>query len=513
MATQQQAVSAKKRYNQLSSTRKPYVERAVKNAKLTIPLLFPDEGTTGTTQFKTPYQSVGSQGVNNLTAKLGLALMPPNTPFFRLALGDVIKKAIKQQNLDVQQSEIEQQLSMLERRIMHYMDTQQMRVTILEGLSQLIVAGNVLFFLPPKEGGMKMYRLSNYVISRDSVGNVLEIVTKDTLSYGSLPQTARAAIAQKQANSDIPLDKKFDIYTYTALDATTERYNSFQEIDGNVIAGSQQVYPKNVVPWIAARIKKADGESYGRSFIDEYYGDLSTLESLWKAVVEMAAVASFVVYLVSPNAQTRIKDLQNAQSGEFVYGKEGDVVPLFLNKTMDLQVAQQCIQTIEQRLQWAFMLNSVVQRDAERVTAEEIRYVAQELDNVVGGIYAILTQELQLPLINCVMNQMKVKGLLPDLPTGEKGVEPTIITGVEALGRGQDYNKLVTFMQTIQQTPEMLARVNLGAVIKDYASSLGLNATELIKSDAEMQAEMEQAQQAQMQQQIAPEVVRQAGQQ
>ncbi|UZT50437.1 head-to-tail connector protein [Enterobacter phage 04_vB_Eclo_IJM] len=31
---------------------------------------------------------------------------------------------------------------------------------------------------------------------------------------------------------------------------------------------------------------------------------------------------------------------------------------------------------IEQRLGWAFLLNSAVQRNAERVTAEEIRYVA-----------------------------------------------------------------------------------------------------------------------------------------
>lgn len=59
---------------------------------------------------------------------------------------------------------------------------------------------------------------------------------------------------------------------------------------------------------------------------------------------------------------------------------------------------------IESRLSYAFMLNSAVQRSGERVTAEEIRYVANELEDTLGGIYSILSQELQLPLANTLLN-------------------------------------------------------------------------------------------------------------
>lgn len=48
------------------------------------------------------------------------------------------------------------------------------------------------------------------------------------------------------------------------------------------------------------------------------------------------------------------------------------------------------------------LLNSAVQRNGERVTAEEIRYVAGELEDTLGGVYSLLSQELQLSLIRRV---------------------------------------------------------------------------------------------------------------
>lgn len=69
-----------------------------------------------------------------------------------------------------------------------------------------------------------------------------------------------------------------------------------------------------------------------------------------------------------------------------------------------MQIAKMTADAIESRLSYAFMLNSAVQRSGERVTAEEIRYVANELEDTLGGIYSILSQELQLPLANTLLN-------------------------------------------------------------------------------------------------------------
>ena len=105
-----------------------------------------------------------------------------------------------------------------------------------------------------------------------------------------------------------------------------------------IIPGSEQTYPKDASPWIPLRLRKMDGEAYGRSFVDEYLGDLKALEALSKSVTETAAIASNIIFLVNPNAQTRISELQKAKPGDFVRGRPEDITALQINKTGDLQI-------------------------------------------------------------------------------------------------------------------------------------------------------------------------------
>lgn len=493
--------TAKSRYTKLEGDRKNYTDRAEKCAKYTIPMAFPKDTDTASTNYETPYQSIGARGVNNLTSKLMLALFPPNAPFFRLSLGDEVKQALTDDPDTMQQWE--EALSKIERKVQSYMENHQIRTTMSEALLQLIIAGNVLLFLPPAEGGMRLYRLNSYVINRDGIGNVIEIVAKETLAYAALPEEAQNLIEQDEVDPD----KSYDVYTHTYLEGDV--YQSYQEIEGQVIGGTEQTYPKDKSPWIPLRLKKMDGESYGRSFVDEYLGDLKVLEALCKSVAQVAAVASNILYLVNPNAVTRISELSKAKSGDFVRGKIEDIQILQVNKTSDLQIASAEIQQIEGRLSYAFLLNSAVQRNAERVTAEEIRYVANELEDTVGSIYSILSQELQLPLVKRFMVQMTKEGAIPDMPEGAQGVEPMIVTGIEALGRGHDLNNLDTFIRYAQVFPEAFQNnVKQAEILRQIATSLGIDASSVVKSDEELQQEMMQTQQMQMAQNVAPEVAR-----
>lgn len=494
--------TAKSRYVKLEGDRRPYTDRAEKCAKYTIPMAFPKDTDSSSTNYETPYQSIGARGVNNLTSKLMLALFPPNAPFFRLALGDDIENALGDDAATKQQWE--EALSKLERKITSYMETHQIRTTANEALLQLVIAGNVCVFLPPAEGGMRIYRLNSYVVSRDGIGNVLEIITKESVAYGALPPEAQSAIGEAGA---VDADRAYDVYTHTYLEGDV--YKSYQEVEGAIIKGSEQEYPKDKSPWIPLRLKKMDGESYGRSFVDEYLGDLKVLEALSKSVAQVAAVASNILYLVNPNAVTRISELSKAKSGDFIRGKIEDIQILQVNKTSDLQITENAIQSIEGRLSYAFLLNSAVQRNAERVTAEEIRYVANELEDTVGSIYSILSQEFQLPLVKRFMIQMTREGAIPDLPQGSKGVEPLIVTGIEALGRGHDLTKLDTFIRYAQVFPEAFqTSVKQGEILRQIATALGIDSSSVVKTDEEVQQEQQQQMQMQMAQQAVPEMAR-----
>ena len=366
---------AKAVYDKLTQDREDYTRRAEECAKYTIPRLFPREYDDSGTDYATPYNSVGARGVNNLASKLLLALLPPNQPFFRFGLDEESMTMLQESNNDQMKDAIELGLSMLENAVVKYMEVNSLRPTLSEAIKQLIVAGNALLFLPPKEGGVKCYKLRNYVVQRDGTGNVLQIVAKDTMSRASLPDYVSKFLNDHRPviNEDSkPSDEKVDIYTHTYLDGN--KWVSYQEIDGFKIPKSEQTYPKDKLPWMPIRFSKIDGENYGRSFVEDFLGDLRSLEVLSQSIVDLSKIAAKVVYLVSPSCQTNIQALAKARNGAYVKGRVDDVVPVQLNKSADMQVTMSTASNIEQRLSFCFLLNSAVQtgaagRDRVNITA------------------------------------------------------------------------------------------------------------------------------------------------
>jgi hypothetical protein len=195
------------------------------------------------------------------------------------------------------------------------------------------------------------------------------------------------------------------VYTYVRWNGS-DKYESFQEIAEQKIEGTEGTYTKESIPWLFLRWSKIDGEDYGRAYVEEYYGDLWSLELLMKALNDGAAILSKVVFFTDPAGTTRAKDVSEAENGAFIEGRATEITALQVEKHPDLSFAKSVADDILQRLSFAFLLNTAIQRSGERVTAEEIRYMARELEDVLGGIYSILSQEFQLRLVQIQMAQM-----------------------------------------------------------------------------------------------------------
>tara|TARA_R100001126_G_C4718835_1_gene98247 strand:- start:84 stop:494 length:411 start_codon:yes stop_codon:yes gene_type:complete len=87
---------------------------------------------------------------------------------------------------------------------------------------------------------------------------------------------------------------------------------------------------------------------------------------------------------------------------------------------------------------------------------------------------------------------------IPSVPSNL--VKPTIVAGINALGRGQDRDSLIQFITTIAQTmgPEALQQfVNPDEAIKRLAAAQGIDILNLVKSMEERNQDQEQAMQAQ----------------
>jgi hypothetical protein len=409
----------------------------------------------------------------------------------------VIKELEGEQQL---KTEIESGLSQIERAIMTDIELNADRVAVFEALKHLIIAGNVLLYVG--EEGLRVFSLERYVCKRDPMGNVLEIVTKESLAPSSLPEEIVEAV-KARLDSD---EKTVELYTHVYKDKN--KWSVYQEVKGIELPKSRGTFPLDATPYIPLRWNRVDGEDYGRGFVEEYYGDLKSLEGLTKAIVEGSAAASKVLFMVSPNGTTRARKLAESPNGAIIEGQASDVSVLQLNKFADFRIAYDAMRGIEQRLQLSFLLNASVQRDAERVTAEEIRYMAQELEDTLGGVYSILSQEFQLPYVMRKMRVMEKGNKLPQLP--KNTVRPSIITGLEALGRGNDKNKLISFLSTLAQTlgADVIQQfVNIPDAIKRLATSEGIDPEGLIKSQEQIQQEMQQQQLLQAAQNIDPNQV------
>ena len=88
------------------------------------------------------------------------------------------------------------------------------------------------------------------------------------------------------------------------------------------------------MPYQALRMVRVDNEDYGRGYVEEFLGDLKSLEGLSQALVESAAASSKVVFMVRPNSVTRKKDLANTRNGDIITGSADDVVSITSTKTV-----------------------------------------------------------------------------------------------------------------------------------------------------------------------------------
>jgi len=499
-------MNAREKYNSLSSGRRQFLDTAVDCSKLTLPYLIDDDNSSKPSQknLKTPWQSIGSKAVVTLAAKLMLALLPPQTTFFKLQvrddkLGEEIPPEIR--------SELDLSFSKMERMVMDFIAASSDRVVVHQALKHLIVGGNSLIFMG--KDGLKNFPLNRYVVNRDGNGNVLEIVTKELISKKilglELPVSQpNPPMDSGQSGSD---GDEVEVYTYVRLDEKSGRWVWHQEALDKILPDSRSTAPKKASPWLPLRFNTVDGEDYGRGRVEEFIGDLKSLEGLSQALVEGAAAASKVIFLVSPSSTTKPQTIAAAGNGAIVQGRPEDVAVIQVGKTADFSTAAQMVQSLERRIAEAFMQLNV--RQSERTTAEEVRLTQLELEQQLGGLFSLLTVEFLIPYLNRTLLVLQRSKELPNIP--KDLVRPQIVAGVNALGRGQDRESLTAFITTIAQTlgPEALMQfINPSEAIKRLAAAQGIDVLNLVKTEQQMAEEMQQQQQAAAQQSL----VDQAGQ-
>lgn len=487
--------TAAARFSALSAARTTVLDRAREASRLTIPGLVPEAGQNEHYTPTQPFQSIGSNGLRALSARLLATLFPVNLPFFRLELSpfDAKKVQADKAQTDALLSQVSESTSAL-------MEERNVRPVMAELLRHLIVAGNAVAHMP-LDGRPKLYRIDQFVLRRDLNGQWVEIIIQEKVYPSALPEDIRDFLGLKIDNTK--QEEAIDLYT--VVERRDDRVHEWQEAKGRVIPESEGDAPAESSGWIAPRWLAVPGSDYGRSHVTEYIGDLLSLEDLHRSINQFATLASRVLYMVGPNAGIDPEELARAETGDYIYGDAEDVTSVGLDKTQDFGVVRAVAETTEERVSRAFLIQSF--RNAERVTAEEIRAQSEELENTLGGSFSVLASELQAPIATRYLYIAQALERIPPVPPE---ITPKVITGLAALGRAAEVNRLRTFIgdaTTMLSNPAVTEHFNIATLLTRLGNEHGvLGLDDLLKSEEQKAEEMQAAMMQQTAMQTAPAV-------
>ena len=494
--------NASSEWMRLKGRRAGLERRWEKYAAFTLPRLFTQERwDEDTDELAHDWQSVGAQAVNHVVNKLMLALFAPSRPFMRL---EADAKWLAKLPPELDKSKVDEALSQAELDAVKAMDgIQGTRAKLYLALSNLVVLGNVCMHLPKEKGAPpRIYNAAQYVIRRTGTGDLKQAIIRECLAFDELEPKVQQAIKESGEGSRYQPDTKVEYFRQIyrndkggyELQQYVDKVKLGEEFEGRWSDEAS-------LEWRFLTWNLKDGNNYGTGLVEDYAADFGGLSTLSEAQIKGAILASEFRWLVNPAGMTKVEDFENSENGAAIPGQEGDISLVANSKPGDLQVVGTVVQDYIGRIGRGFLLGSATTRDAERVTAAEIRMQAQELETSFGGTYSNTAVGMQLPLSRWLLRNV-------NLDVNGTQLKITIVTGLDALSRSGDLDNLRAAAQDLlvigslkQQVPEINRRAWVVAILAGH----GVPAVKYILDEEQVNAEQQAAQQAAINAQTASE--------
>lgn len=514
----EESFTAEDRWNQLYGDREPYLMRARRLSNLTIPSLFRFVGSNGSTETPETWQSAGAYCVNNLAGKLTLTIFPPGISPIRLDPSREVLQSLAQLGNDDNAKgqlklQIDQALRQSELEFTNGITEDMDSVVFATGMAYKLVGGTH-GYQQYSDGSWRGFPLDKFMCLRDGQGNLLEFIIRDDLVWETLPSAVRDFLFAHRPSEDDP-DKtgrkrpkrNIPLFTHGQL-GEDGKWKVYQEACNFKIPSTDWTYAKEFLPYLFVPFNLLPGESYGRGYCEQFESDLTGLEGAEEILTEGSAASALLVRLVKPGGVTSKEALAKARNGAVITGDEKDVHTLETNKAGDFAVLEKRVNVKETRLGRAFLLDITVQRQAERVTAEEVRTVSNALNQQLGSLYLGLVKTFQVPYSRLKMAAlMRTKRMTP-LP--KKQVNVQMATGAAALTREAELQRLDDAITPPNPAMQQMAAqvINPANYFRRRFVKLGVDPDGIVKSDDQLQAEQQQAQQSQMAAQLGPQAIK-----
>ena len=181
-----------------------------------------------------------------------------------------------------------------------------------------------------------------------------------------------------------------------------------------------------------------------------------------------------------------------APRGTYWPGNSDDISVPEMKARGDLGTINELISKWEGELAQSFLMSKV--RDAERVTAAEIRMLANELESAFGGLYSQLAQSWQQREAEYAISQVDFAA---EIGKDSSTFEVLVTTGLESLSREGQIDNLrlaVEDLQMMEAVPEDIrGAMNPLRFAKFVFTNRSVDLQAFLNTPEEMQANREDA--------------------
>jgi hypothetical protein len=488
------------RWTQLNAKKSTVLSQSEQYSRWTLPYLFPPNTTqTDGALIQGTNDSIGARCVNHLSNKVITTLFRPQGAFFRLHLPKKqIQKIAKVSGMQDQKEIaaaiglVEAELADVEAEATEKQNMVEYRPNATTAAKLLIVTGNALIYHPDLRP-VQVFNVRDYCVVRDLSGTVIEIITKEEKAFETFAPSVQEQLRAYKKHGDKTYDGDDNVTIYTQIKLEDNgKFHVYQEAGCVKLDTEGVFYPRNKLPWVVLTWNLVRGEDYGRGLVEEYAGTFHSLEVYHQSLINIAGIMGDIKFLVNPASLVDVQAMNSSPAGSYHSGRDGDVTAIETKKQHDAQFILSMIERNEKNLAQAFLLNSSMTRDAERVTAEEIRMVANELETSNGGVYSRLALQWQVPTANILLDQIEFDG-------DKFGITPSIITGMDSLSRQGEMDNLRLFISDIAMLEAVPEDIRAGIDPLKFMAFIGtarqIEYNKFLMTDAQLQQKQQQKQQ------------------
>jgi hypothetical protein len=398
--------------------------------KLTLPRLWYDEGeednyAVGTLDF----QSLGALCVSHMSNRTVLTMFPPSRGFFRMdAPKDITTLATE---LGIPPTDVAAAMSEVEKGAFGFLESSLQRPKLTRMAELLLATGNCLV---EEEGDstLRVMSLKYFTVQRTRKGALKELVIREKMLFDELDDDAQQAMQGiRQPDQEVEFFRWICRQPGGSFKETVWVDNI--QLPFNVFGSryaSEDKLPYHVLTWALS-----DNKHYGTGLVEDYLRDFSALSAVAQAGTEGAVACAQNRVLVDPGSTTKPDDFNNSVNNQAIPGTENSVSNIMLGNPAGVTVASTFEEKFDRRLRQAFMLTSGIIRQAERLTAYEIRKMAEEMDIQHGGSYSALSGSVQPWMARWCLRGAKT-------PKEYLGGSIKLVTGTDALSRNADVDNI-----------------------------------------------------------------------